>query len=282
MYAEWGVDYLKYDWCSYLPELEEQRGKPIDVLAITKFWGNKPPSRREQLARPYAIMRTALDRQKRDIVYSLCQYGMGNVWEWGAQVGGDCWRTTGDIVDTWASMSTIGFGQAGREIYAGPGSWNDPDMLVVGRVGWGPDLHPTRLTPNEQYTHVSLWCLLAAPLLIGCDLTQLDEFTLGLLTNDEVIEVNQDPLGRQARPVWRDGELEVWSKVMEDGSRAVGLFNRGRVTREVPVLWRSLDFTGKARVRDLWRQRDVGEFSEGWRTNVPRHGCVLVRVFPAR
>ena len=145
-------------------------------------------------------MREALDKADRDIVYSLCQYGMGDVWKWGAEVGGNCWRTTGDISDSWGSMAGIGFAQNGHEKFAGPGHWNDPDMLVVGMVGWG-NLHPTGLTPNEQYTHISLWCLLASPLLIGCDMAQLDDFTLGLLTNDEVLEVNQDPLGKQAARV---------------------------------------------------------------------------------
>src|SRR5436189_612225 len=141
---------------------------------------------------PYKIMRTALIQPPRDIVYSLCQYGMGNVWEWGAEVGGNCWRTTGDITDTWHSLESIGFSQNGHERYAGPGHWNDPDMLVVGRLGWGPNIHPTRLTPNEQVTHITLWSLLSSPLLTGCDLNHLDRFTTALLTNDEVLEVNQD------------------------------------------------------------------------------------------
>ena len=177
-YAQWGFDYLKYDWCSYGNIAKTETDLP-------------------KLKKPYFVMRRALNRVDRDIVFSLCQYGMGDVWKWGAEVGGNCWRTTGDIGDSWGSMAGIGFSQNGHEKYAGPGHWNDPDMLVVGMVGWG-DLHPTGLTPNEQYTHISLWCLLAAPLLIGCDMAQLDDFTLGLLTNDEVLEVNQDPLGKQA------------------------------------------------------------------------------------
>ena len=177
--------------------------------------------------KPYQVMRAALDKAPRDILFSLCQYGMGNVWEWGAQVGGNCWRTTGDISDTWSSMSGIGFGQAGHEKFAGPGHWNDPDMLVVGYVGWSANVRPTRLTPSEQYTHISLWCLLCSPLLIGCDMTKLDDFTLNLLTNDEVLDVSQDPLGRQAARIAQNGPLEIWAKDLEDGSKAVGLFNRG-------------------------------------------------------
>ena len=275
-YAEWGFDYLKHDWCSYKPELEGERKKAvphvpaIDAItddALLKFM------------LPYAVMRQALDQQKRDIHYSLCQYGWGKVSEWGDQVGGNSWRTTGDIVDTWSSMSGIGFGQAGLEKFAKPGNWNDPDMLVVGQVGWGPALHPTRLTPNEQYTHISLWCLLASPLLIGCDLTKLDDFTINLLTNDEVLEVNQDPLGAQAAPVVKDGSTEVWSKRMADGSWAVGLFNRGPSAAPVtldPVL---IGINGKARVRDLWRQKDLPATTGKTTLQIPRHGCMLLRIW---
>ncbi len=259
-YAEWGFDYLKYDWCSY----SQVQDKSLPE--------------RPRLMKPYQVMRAALDQVDRDIVFSLCQYGMGNVWEWGAQVGGNCWRTTGDITDTWGSMSGIGFGQAGHEQYAGPGHWNDPDMLVVGRLGWGR-LRPTRLTPNEQYTHISLWCLLTSPLLIGCDMSQLDEFTLSLLTNDEVLEVNQDPLGRQAGRVAKTGGLEVWAKDMEDGSKAVGLFNRGEGEAQATARWSDLGLTGSHRVRDLWRQQDLGKFSDQFQTTVPRHGVVLVRIW---
>ena len=257
-YAEWGIDYLKYDWCSY--------GR------IAK--DNSLP----ELKKPYFVMRAALDKVKRDIVYSLCKYGMGDVWEWGAEVGGNCWRTTGDITDTWESMSGIGFSQAGHELYAGPGHWNDPDMLVVGKVGWGPLLHPTRLTPNEQYTHISLWCLLASPLLIGCDMTQLDEFTLSLLTNDEVLEASQDPLGKQAGRVFKEGDLEVWAKDMEDGSKAVGLFNRGIWKSKVTARWSDIGIQGKNIVRDLWRQKDLGTFESEFTATVPRHGVVLVKI----
>lgn len=274
-YAAWGFDYLKHDWCSYRPESEAQRTRAVGGQEMLERAGD---DERRRLMKPYAAMRAALDRQRRDIVFSLCQYGMGRVSEWGAQVGGNCWRTTGDITDTWGSMAGIGFGQAGLEEFAGPGCWNDPDMLVVGRVGWGPSLHPTRLTPNEQYTHISLWCLLASPLLIGCDLTQLDEFTLNLLTNDEVLEVNQDPLGKQAARVSQDGVVEAWAKPLADGSWAVGLFNRGIVATRGRVELAKLKLDGAARVRDLWRQRDLGSVRGEFAAELPRHGCVLVRV----
>jgi alpha-galactosidase len=151
-------------------------------------------------------------------------------------------------------------------------------MLVVGWVGWGPALHPTRLSPNEQLTHISLWSLLCAPLLIGCDMTKMDDFTYSLLSNDEVLEVNQDPLGQQARRVARNGDLEVWAKKMADSSLAVGLFNRGPGKAEVPVSWKDLGISGTAMVRDLWHQRDLGSFSSVFTASVPRHGAVLVRV----
>ncbi len=262
-YGQWGFDYLKYDWCSYGDIVHGD-----DSLAT--------------LQKPYRVMRAALDQVHRDILFSFCQYGMGNVWEWGAEIGGNSWRTTGDIRDTWGSMSRIGFGQAGHEKYAGPGHFNDPDMLVVGQVGWGPSLHPTHLTPNEQYTHISLWCLLAAPLLIGCDMTQMDDFTLNLLSNDEVLAVDQDPLGRQAARVAQNGPLEVWAKDMEDGSKAVGLFNRGYSEAPVTASWSSLGLAGKQKVRDLWRQRDLGDFTGSFTASVPRHGVVLVRIWPAK
>ncbi len=281
-YAQWGFDYLKYDWCSYNPDMEKIRGDSTNYPVAAKSWGAQTPKDLAQLQKPYAIMRAALDQQKRDILYSFCQYGMGNSWEWVAEVGGNSGRTTGDITDTWSSMAGIGFKQNGQEKFAGPGHFNDPDMLVLGKVGWGPSLHPTRLTPNEQYTHFSLWCLLASPLLIGCDMTQLDDFTLSLLTNDEVIEVNQDPLGRQAARVAQNEGLEVWVKDMEDGSKAVGLFNRGYHEAPVTVTWSDLGLTGKQKVRDLWRQKDLGEFSGSFTAPVPRHGVLLLRLWPGK
>jgi alpha-galactosidase len=257
-WSAWGIDYLKYDWCSY---------------------GGLAPDQSElELARPYVSMRIALDDCGRDIVYSLCQYGLGDVWTWGEAVGANLWRTTGDIDDTWGRMSSIGFGQAGLSDFAGPGHWNDPDMLVVGQLGWGPSLHPTRLTPWEQVTHLTLWSLLAAPLLIGCDLEQLDDFTLALLTNPEVLDVDQDPLGRAARRVTAEGEAEVWARPLQDGSLAVGLFNRGRAEGDVRVLWESLGLRGEHAVRDLWRRQELGRHVAGLTLTLPRHGAALLKV----
>jgi alpha-galactosidase len=266
-YAEWGFDYLKYDWCWYSFVADDMRHSP------------HPPSELDVLQHPYRVMRAELDKINRDVVFSLCQYGMGSVWQWGDEVGG---RTTDDIYDGWGSMAGIGFNQAGHEKFAGPGHWNDPDMLVVGKVGWGPSLHPTRLSPSEQYTHISLWSLLCAPLLIGCDMTQLDEFTLGLLTNDEVIAVNQDPLGKQAnRVAQRDDDTEIWAKDMEDGSKAVGLFNRSEVPTTVKVKWSDLKLSGPHAVRDLWRQRNLGSFDNEFSAEVTRHGVVMIKIAPA-
>jgi len=257
-YAEWGVDFLKYDWCSY-EHIAADRSLP-------------------ELRKPYEIMRAALDACGRDIVYSLCQYGMGEVSTWGADVGGNLWRTTGDIFDRWESMSRIGFEQAGLEPYAGPGHWNDPDMLVVGKVGWGAELRDSRLTTNEQITHMTLWSLLAAPLLIGCDLSQLDDFTRAVLTNPEVLEINQDRLGRQAARVSIQGRQEVWARPLADGTLAVGLFNRGRGLVTMTAKWDALGLSGPQPVRDAWRRADLGVFDGECSVDVPRHGAVLLRI----
>lgn len=257
-WARWGIDYVKYDWCSY--------------------GGIAKDNSLEELQKPYRVMRAALDRCGRDIVFSLCQYGMGNVWEWGADVGGNLWRTTGDITDTWGSLSEIGFGQAGKEPFAGPGHWNDPDMLVVGKVGWGPDVRNTRLSRHEQLTHITLWSLLAAPLLLGCDLTQLDEFTLDLMCNDEVLAVNQDPLGKQAGRVAVEGQAEVWARPLWDGTVAVGLFNRGAEPVTVTAHWKDLGLRGKKPVRDLWRQSDLGKYEDTYSATVAPHSAVLVKI----
>ncbi|AHG92067.1 Glycosyl hydrolase family 98 putative carbohydrate binding module [Gemmatirosa kalamazoonensis] len=263
-FAGWGVDYLKYDWCGYSSVLAP--GETNQQLAVLK--------------RPYQVGRTALNQVPRDIVYSLCQYGWGNVWEWGAEPGieGNSWRTTGDITDTWESMAGIGFRQVGNSKYASPGHWNDPDMLVIGKVGWGPRLRDSRLTPNEQYVHITLWTLLASPLLLGNDLTQMDDFELNLVTNDEVLAVHQDALGKAADRVARDGELEVWARPLADGSLAVGLFNRDEMDMPVTVKWSDLGITGKRVARDLWRQKDLGTFDGQLSRVVPRHGTVFVKL----
>jgi hypothetical protein len=230
------------------------------------------------MKKPYLEMRHALRKTNRDIHYSLCQYGMGEVWKWGAEVDGNSWRTTGDIEDTWESMSAIGFGQAKCSPWAKPGRWNDPDMLVVGWVGWGPELHYTRLTADEQYTHISLWSLLSAPLLIGCDLSKLDEFTLNLLTNDEVIAVNQDPLGQQAIRISEGPGYEIWAKDLSDGNKAIGLFNKTDHPVGIHVDMKALCADGKWMLRDLWRQRDLGYVRDHFEMHTRPHGVRMVRI----
>lgn len=245
-YADWGIDYLKYDW---YPNTVEHTRYMADALRATG----------------------------RDIVLSLSPttpFDSVKHWVELAQL----WRTTGDITDTWKSMSEIGFQQNKWAPYAGPGHWNDADMLVVGWLGWSDNTHLTHLTPDEQYTHISLWSLLASPLLIGCDLTKLDDFTLNLLTNDEVLAVDQDPLGIQAKQISVRDSLEVWARPLEDGSQAVGLFNRSDKKANVSISWKELGISGKKTVRDIWRQKDLGKFDETYSAEVPPHGVVLVKI----
>ncbi len=274
-YAAWGFDYLKYDWCSYE---EVAQGKVHSSPDLPTWQSSHGMNDTAVASYPYNVMGLCLRAQPRDIFYSLCQYGMQDVWKWGESVQGNAWRTTGDINDSWSSMSRIGFRQDPAAPYAGPGHWNDPDMLVVGKVGWG-HLHPTRLTPNEQYTHISLWCLLSAPLLIGCDLTQLDPFTLNLLENDEVLAVDQDTLGREATTVWKEGNECIYAKPLSDGSKAVGLFNLGETPTQIKVTWTELGLKGRLHVRDLWRQKDLGRHKDSYTVTVPRHGVALFKVW---
>ena len=312
-YASWGIDYVKYDWCSYkqiagdlkeqkyaalVPEFADrlklltaeaaqfsakrQRSEQEDDQLqfanqeLKEIYQKVDPDKRKQIdleifQEPYKLFRASLDKCDRDIVYSLCQYGIGEVWKWGADVGGNLWRTTDDIQGNYKSMSDIGFRQNGLEQYAGPGHWNDPDML------W---LHS--LAPNEQLTHLSLWSLLAAPLLIGSDLSKLDQFTLDALSNDEVIDVDQDPLGIQGNRRAKDGDLEVWAKPLSDGTLAVGLFNRGSDPRAVVAQWSDLGLSGKQPVRDLWQKKDLGSFTDLFSATVPSHGVVLIKMGMAK
>jgi alpha-galactosidase len=275
-YAKWGFDYLKYDWCSY-GDIASGRG--TNAANVTRYTRNSTNNAGAIL--PYQVMGKYLRDQNRDIVYSLCQYGMADVWKWGGSVDGNSWRTTGDITDTWRSMSQIGFRQERGAPYAKPGNWNDPDMLIVGQVGWGR-LHPTRLTPDEQYTHISLWCLLSAPLLIGCDMTKLDDFTLNLLENDEVLALDQDALGKQAMCVVTNGDVRIYKKELEDGGRALGFFNLGSAPASLEFnQLATLGFSGAQHVRDLWRQQnlpDVDAATGHLPLVVPAHGVVLYKL----
>ena len=257
-YNAWGIDYLKYDMCSYR-----------DIS------GSNPSL--EALQKPYIVMRAALDSVPRDIIYSFCQYGMGDVWRWGADVGGNSWRTTGDINDSWESMSEIGFSQDSIAPFANPGHFNDPDMLVVGKVGWGSSQHDTHLTPDEQYTHISLWSLLSAPLLIGCDLGHVDKFTLGLLTNDEVLAIDQDSLGMAARQVIRTDSFQVWKKTLADGSYAVGLFNTSPRYQTIAIDREKLQLSGYNKVRDVWREKDLDPKKTELTEKIAPHGVRLLK-----
>jgi alpha-galactosidase len=261
-WAKWGFDYIKYDWCSYTDV--EPAGARSELPALQK---------------PYRLMRGILDTLDRDFVFSLCQYGWGKVWEWGAEVGGNSWRVTGDISDNWPSMSGIGFQQTGHEKFAGPGHWNDTDMLVVGMVGWGGDKpRPTQLTPNEQLTHISLWALQAAPLIIGADLSQADAFTIDLLGNPEVLAVSQDPKGAAAGRLTGDGRIDVWARTLANGAVAVGLFNRAPEPQTIAVKLGDLGLSGTQPVRDLWRHENLPAARETFSATVPRHGVVFVTI----
>jgi alpha-galactosidase len=248
-FAQWGVDYLKYDWCS------AERVYAPDAATM-------------QAA--YAKMGEALLASGRPIVYSLCQYGMLDVGEWGAKVSGNLWRTTGDISDNWKSMSNIGFDrQPGREKYAGPGHWNDPDMLEIGNGG---------MTGTEYRTHMSLWCLLAAPLLAGNDLRDAKPSILKILNNKEAIAVDQDALGKQGVRVAKNGDLEVWARPLADGGHAVGLFNRGDATAKVTAKWSDIGVQGSHAVRDLWEHADKGTVADEYTAEVPSHGVVMIKI----
>ena len=257
-FAAWGIDYLKYDWCS-----------ASQVYDTT----------RDTMVAAYAKMGNALVHSGRPIVFSLCQYGNHNVEEWGESVGGNLWRTTGDISDRWESMSRIGFEGTSsanpatpvpdRAKYAGPGHWNDPDMLEIGNGG---------MTNDEYKTHMSLWCIQAAALLAGNDIRDMSPETAAVLMNKEVIAVDQDKLGKQGTRVAKNGETEVWSKPLADGGYAVGLFNRGGDAAKVTAKWSDLGVSGSHAVRDLWEHKDLGKMADQFSANVPSHGVVMIRV----
>ncbi len=276
-WSAWGIDYLKYDW------------NPRS----TKTSNEKFHEQTETMAR-------ALVTSGRDIFFSYSNSMPFDQIDDQSKLL-NSWRTTGDIRDSWWSLSGIGFSQDKWTSFCGPGHWNDPDMLVVGYVGWGPKLHPSNLTADEQFTHISLWSLLSAPMLIGCDLERLDAFTLSLLTNDEVIAIDQDALGKPAtlvatqgpqitiertdrpnRPPRKLDQGQVWVKELEDGSRAVGLFNVGNEEMTVTAKWDDLKLEGKQTVRDVWRQKDVAEVEKEYEATVAPHGVVLVKLSAAK
>ncbi len=252
-YAAWDVDYLKYDWCNTSTQ---------DAKAA------------------YALIRSALNATGRPIVLSICEWGTAKPWLWGKSVGGNLWRTTGDISDKWETKEKDSLGmlnildlQNGIESYAGPGHWNDPDMLEVGNGG---------MTTEEYRAHFSLWAILAAPLIAGNDLRDMKPEIRDILTNKEVIAVNQDPLGSEGRRVLKDGDREVWARQMQDGSRAVVLLNRATTEKEIGLSWENLGYPShlSASVRDLWQAKDLGQFEGKFSAAVAPHSVVMVRVAP--
>jgi len=252
-YAAWGVDYLKYDWCNTGKQNSE-----------ASYW----------------IMSQALQKSGRPIVFSLCEWGSTKPWLWAKDIG-NLWRTTGDITDKWSTgQKEDGLGvvqildqEDGLESYAGPGHWNDPDMLEVGNGG---------MNNTEYRAHFSMWALLAAPLMAGNDIRDMSPEIRDILTNKEVIAIDQDPAGLQGRRVRKDGDLEVWSKQLADGGRAVALLNRGGSQASMTVSWTDIGFPEHlpAAVRDLWAKKDLGQLAGKFSAPVPSHGVVMVRVRP--
>jgi len=265
-FADWGVDYLKYDWCY----AEHTR-------ANAEY--------------RYGRMAAALRATGRDIVFSMCEWGMHRPWLWGAKIGAQLWRTGTDLRDCWKDpngayqeIENVGFDrQRGLEIYAGPGHWNDPDMLVVGLCGKSPTSTGQGCTDQEYRAHFSLWCMLAAPLIMGCDVRHMTAATREILLNREAIALDQDPLGKQGYCVGGgDGLVEIWKKPLSDGNLGVGLFNRERRPITMTAHWSDLEIHGAYKVRDLWTHEDRATCDEKFSADVDPHGCVLLRLTPIR
>jgi alpha-galactosidase len=268
-FAAWGFDFLKYDWCSYGQVVKGDTSLPA-------------------LQKPFRLMGDLLKEQKRDIVFNLCQYGMGNVWEWGQEVGGHCWRTAGDLGSELSRMFPVALKNAQHRAWSRPGAWNDPDYLQIGRIGDIRSLIgdpagstngiPCPFTPEAQYSYMSLWCLMAAPLFFSGDMEHLDPFTVNVLCNPEVIAIDQDPLGQSAQVVNLVGGAFAMVKDLDDGSKAVGLFNPGETGATVAVNWAVLGLRGRYCVRDLWRQQDLSKTEGELSAQLARHGVLLVRL----
>lgn len=267
-YADWGIDYLKYDYCN-------------------------APGDRETASKRYSAMANAIRKTGSPIVFAICEWGPRKPWLWAADAGGQLWRTTWDIRDRWESKTYDGAHtgimnildkHVGLEKYAGPGHWNDPDMLIVGLNGTGDASSydgANGCTETEYRSNMSLWCLLAAPLIASNDLRDMDDTTLKILNNPEAIEVNQDPLGKQASRISKFGDREIWAKPMCDGSFAIGLLNRDNTNAQnIKINFQQLGFNGKCLVRDLWQHKDLGTFKNSFNTKVAPHQTVLLRIYP--
>jgi alpha-galactosidase len=259
MYAEWGIDYLKYDLCSFIP-----------AVMMKQAPNDKAEQMRIMIA-AYDKMDKALKATGRPIVYSFCQYGWDSVWEWAPSVGGNLWRTTGDIDPHWDRIYTILSQQEGLEKYAGPGHWNDPDMLEVGNG---------KLSLAENRTHFSMWAMLAAPLLAGNDLPNMKPEIKAILTNREVIAIDQDRLGKQGARVYSEGEVDVWSRHLAGGALAIAVVNAGSdryATHPFHLNLRKLGLAGTQTGKDLWTGKTV-ELIENMPLELASHDVLLVRV----
>ena len=282
-WAEWGFDYVKYDWCSYGDVFRKESGWDVweYMGQFRKDSLPKPRPTQEMWAKPYRLMNKCLRAQNRDIVFSFCQYGCGETEKWGREAGANCWRSWQDLKDgwTWMEKAIEGYVQnAEHWKYTGPGFWADPDMMIVGLQRSFGTTHPTYLTPNEQYTHVSLWAMMCSPLLIGTDLTKLDPFTKSLLTNPLVIEISQDTLGKPARRIRHIDAESVWTRPLANGDIAVALVNRYPFAREMSVDFGELGIGGEWYVRDQWTHKCEGRHSGSYLSVVPPHGTKLVRM----
>jgi alpha-galactosidase len=259
MYADWGIDYLKYDLCSFIPDVMQKQA-PDDKTAQMKL-----------MHEAYVKMGKALQSTGRPIVFSLCQYGWDAVWEWAPALGGNLWRTTGDIQANWNSMYTILSQQEGLEGYAGPGHWNDPDMLEVGNG---------KLSLAENRTHFSMWAMLSAPLLAGNDLPHMKPAIKDILTNKDVIAIDQDTLGKQASRVYSEGEVDVWAKHLAGGAMAIAVLNAGSdrySTHPFHLSLAKLGLHGAQTGKDLWTGKTV-ELKDNMAIELPSHDILLVRI----
>lgn len=259
MYASWGVDFLKYDLCSFQDNMNQAKAQHP----------NDPNAAKDLMIAAYRKMGDALKATGRPILYSLCQYGVDQPWKWGPGLGANMWRTTDDIDDSYGRMIAIGFSQAGLSKYAGPGHWNDPDMLEIGNG---------KMTYDEYKTHMSLWVILASPLLAGNDLSKMTAVDKSLLMNKEAIAIDQDSLGKQGDRLYESGDLDVWTKPLSGGRVAVGLFNRSWSIRDVSVDLAEIGFRSGANVRDVWQQKNLGHHTGVFVRTLPKHGAVLLIV----
>jgi alpha-galactosidase len=258
-YAEWGIDYLKYDLCSFIPDVMEKQAAH-DHAAQMKL-----------MTDAYEKMGKALKATGRPIVFSLCQYGWDAPWEWAPALGGNSWRTTGDIEARWQSIYDIASQQSGLEKYAGPGHWNDPDMLEVGNG---------KLSMAENRTHFSWWALLAAPLLAGNDLPNMKPEVKAILTNKDVIAIDQDPLGKQGKHVYSDGEIEVWTRELQGGAMAIAVINVGSSrysTHPFHLDLEKIGLHGEQTGKDLWTGKPV-TLTNQQPIELPSHDILLVRL----